>query len=49
MIVRYKKMWYECQWDNSQSKSQTAKVNRFKSKYDRFGFHRTANYNGPKN
>ena len=26
-------MWYECQWDNSQSKSQFIKVNHFRSKY----------------
>ena len=30
---RYKKMWYECKWDISPSKSQFIKVNHYRSKY----------------
>ena len=30
---RYEKMWYECQWDNSLSKSQFIKVNNYRWKY----------------
>ena len=26
-------MWYECQWDNSPSKSQFTKVNHYRSRY----------------
>ena len=26
-------MWYECQWDNSPSKSQSVKVYHYRSKY----------------
>ena len=32
-VYRYKKMWYECQWDNSPSKSQFVKVNYYRSMY----------------
>ena len=32
-ISTYKKMWYECQWVNSPSKSQFIKVNHYRLKY----------------
>ena len=36
MLYRYRKMWYECQWDNSPSKQQfknKKKVNHYRSMY----------------
>ena len=29
----YSKMWYDCQWDNCSSKSQSTKANLYRSKY----------------
>ena len=30
---RYRKMWYECPWDNTPSESQFIKVNHYSSSY----------------
>ena len=32
-VIRNKKMWYKCQWNNSPLKSQFVKVNHYRSKY----------------
>ena len=50
---RYEKMWYECQRDNSPSKSQFIKVNRYRSKYglqhEALGHTQQQAIKGPKN